>query len=1174
MGCDREASRKAQGDFDARRGGADAGTAFVFVTPRRWRGKEKWARARRAELIWRDVQVLDADDLELWLEKAPAVALWLGEQLGMAVAGLHSVEAWWERWSAQTRHAITTEAVLAGREEAAADFDEALRDGGAFVGVRADSGEEAAAFACAALIASGQAQRSAVVSEVSAYRLIEANPGVRVVVAATSELGGGWHPRGDTVLVVPTNPSRAGRGPDRAGTEIMLPRILRHDFERVLVDLGHDPADAARLARNTGRSWSIYRRVESRNPAMAHPGWLERSAARCLTTLCLVGSWNAGHPGDMKVVERIAGRPRADLERELRELAGVDDPPVIRIGEVWKAVSPVELLHLMGPRIGSDELDRFYETLEDVLSERDPLLHLSAAERWAAAREGRERSASGLLIDGMADSLVKLSVAGDLVEAIAPARPATRAALLVRRLLSGADRDRWLSLAHVLREFAEAAPEEYLLQIEAGLRRSDGGPLALIRETGGDGPVGGSCWHADLLWSLELLAWSPRRLTKVATLLASMSAEPIAGNWANTPMAALVSLFRPWWPQTATDEPGRIAAIDRVIERNPDAGWALLNELGTGGGSTATPNAQPQWRVDDLGHTRPPGWRSATYERAIRDRLVASAAGRADRVAALLGELRAFGAGGQAAVLQEAAAFVGGEDADRELLRAALRKYLWWESSFNAEGDRGVQPHLERAQRLYRSLEPQDLSIRHGWLFAANWIEVPDGPALDDGVEKRVEELRREALREILDVRGWSGVLELARSVVEPGLVGFALGRMEGIELDPGTLIPLIRERDDAAAEARLLRGYLIGLAPDAVEALLLELEARTEVAGDPRTWVELLLLLPAGPLAWTRADSGPDEVRAEYWRRMSPPLHMREHVDLVLERLMEFERPRTALALAQFRPAEIAPGRLLDMLAAFAQGQEPEGPLLEHWRLQRVVAALDGAEGVDALRLAQLEWALYPILKHGRVGPRTLFQQVVGNPDFFAQLIETAYPRRSDGEAGNGPAETIDESAHDRVGDAHWLLHDLNLLPGSDRNGRVDPQRFRDWISLVRRRFAGTDLEDLVEDRIGALLACSPDGDDGHWPHELVREVLEGEGAKILHDAFVVGVRNRRGATSRAYNEGGDQERRLASAYEAKAEAVCHRWPETGEVLRRLAAAYVREAEREDEDARLRIER
>ena len=68
MGVGGEPEKKAQSDYRTRTdkpNGVDrATTTFVFVTPRRWEKKKDWEQRRRDENIWRDVRVLDADDIE------------------------------------------------------------------------------------------------------------------------------------------------------------------------------------------------------------------------------------------------------------------------------------------------------------------------------------------------------------------------------------------------------------------------------------------------------------------------------------------------------------------------------------------------------------------------------------------------------------------------------------------------------------------------------------------------------------------------------------------------------------------------------------------------------------------------------------------------------------------------------------------------------------------------------------------------------------------------------------------------------------------------------------------------------------------------------------------------------------------------------------------------------
>ncbi len=76
-----------------------AATAFVFVTPHRWSKKDDWVTARQAEGFWREVRVYDADDLETWLESAPAVHVWLSILLGKHPETAIDIESFWDDWT-------------------------------------------------------------------------------------------------------------------------------------------------------------------------------------------------------------------------------------------------------------------------------------------------------------------------------------------------------------------------------------------------------------------------------------------------------------------------------------------------------------------------------------------------------------------------------------------------------------------------------------------------------------------------------------------------------------------------------------------------------------------------------------------------------------------------------------------------------------------------------------------------------------------------------------------------------------------------------------------------------------------------------------------------------------------------------------------------------------------
>ena len=65
-----------------------AKTSYVFLTPRRWNQKEDWIAEKKAKAEWADVRAYDADDLEQWLEHAPAVGAWLARILHKYPSGV------------------------------------------------------------------------------------------------------------------------------------------------------------------------------------------------------------------------------------------------------------------------------------------------------------------------------------------------------------------------------------------------------------------------------------------------------------------------------------------------------------------------------------------------------------------------------------------------------------------------------------------------------------------------------------------------------------------------------------------------------------------------------------------------------------------------------------------------------------------------------------------------------------------------------------------------------------------------------------------------------------------------------------------------------------------------------------------------------------------------------
>ena len=87
-------------------------TTFCFVTTRIWNHRQgivETTIAKNNEKLWKAVQIYDANSLEMWLEKCPAVSAWLADTIGKPYRNICDLGQYWKRQSKSTQPNLTTE---------------------------------------------------------------------------------------------------------------------------------------------------------------------------------------------------------------------------------------------------------------------------------------------------------------------------------------------------------------------------------------------------------------------------------------------------------------------------------------------------------------------------------------------------------------------------------------------------------------------------------------------------------------------------------------------------------------------------------------------------------------------------------------------------------------------------------------------------------------------------------------------------------------------------------------------------------------------------------------------------------------------------------------------------------------------------------------------------------
>lgn len=1183
FGVNKNPQVKADKDYAARVASVSAAeraqSTFVFVTPRNWPGKETWLKEKTALNEWKAVRVLDASDLEQWLEESIPAQIWLAEKLGMPTAGYETLDHCWERWAAGSEPRMTPEIFapsIAAHTEAFKDW--LAKDSDKPFVIAADSRDEALAFlACMFAqtdVESKSKDLAAVFESPETLRMLAPSTSPFIPIVTTDEA------ERELVTVYRNHHAIVVRPRNAVDSEPEIALdLLRHDaFEKALAAMNITGDAVERLARESGKSPTILRRRLSRVDAIKSPVWAkDPDTARALIPMMLIGAWNAKAKADTEVLSVLVNRPYEQIEEDVTRLLQFDDPPVWSAGNYRGVASKIDLVFAISKSVTEKDLNEFFMLAEDVLSEADPALELPENDRWAAGIYGKVRDHSAALREGICETLVILSVHGNnLFKDRLGIDVDARVGRLIERLLTPLTLDKLMSHDRDLPRYAEAAPETFLSLLEADLKKAEPVVLGLLKPASSG--VFGSCPRTGLLWALECLAWKPQNLPRVTSILAQLSRTKINDSWANKPIGSLEAIFRSWMPQTAASLEERCKTLELLTKRYPDVAWEICIEQFNPGSRVGDYSYRPRWRSDASGAGQPVETRKEIYEFARRALDVALAWPSHDEntLSDLVERL-----GGMAEedhvtlwkLIDDWAADPNTGDKAKATLRERIRRF-----ALTRVGRRRVEKEAtrNRARAMYVKLEPADPVVRHGWLFEKQWVEESADELEEDDMdftarEERIHSLRMKALAAVWSERGFAGVAAL---LVDSGSAP-TVGQYAALCIADSAgridfLLRCLELRGDLEQKAEgCILGFLWSVDSGARQALLRAVADK--VGADQR--VRLFKSAPFEKLTWLTVDQYGAESSTRYWKEVSPQWsrrHSDSDLNELVDHLLSADRPRAAFHAAHMDWARLETSRLKRLLTDVATiGAEPQDTYrLDAHDISEALEALDGRAGVTLNDMAQMEFRSVTALDHSKHGIPNLERQIAESPPLYVQVMALLWKRSDDGE--DPPESQIEDPERRRsiASAMHRVLDQMTRIPGTNADGKIVANDLTDWLTQVRALAGQCARADITDHCLGQLLAKAPAESTGVWPCAPICEAMERIASPEIARGFLIGVHNSRGAEWRG--EGGAQERGQAAKYRAWSHQLAFEYPYVASVLEKIAASYDHEAEWHDSEAKV----
>ena len=1089
--------------------------------------------------------------------------------------GWCSLDEWWEHWSGMTNPPISAELVLAGRQDEVGGLRDWIQGAPDRYYVQANTRDEAIAFAAACATSPDGPWNALLLS--------------RAIVVRTPDA---WqyleHHRVPLVLIRDFTGSIASQAAVQKGHHVLtpldnleephgsgsrLPSLGRAETPAALLSMGLTESAAHSLISKSNRRLSVMRRSLLDESGAPPPEWV--SSMDAIVPLILIGQWDTNYPADRDIVAEMMGKSYEDVERRLGALASVPDSPLEKIRDRWRLVSHEDAWHFLAPQLTTTDLQKLSIAALKVLGESSPAFEMPVDERYLASIRGKVPSYSDVLREGIARSLAIMAVQGSRAK-FAEGVHGLPAHVVRSVLANDTSWTIWASLDRNLQLLAEAAPDAFLDAVEAGLSESPN-PFKELFDQEGDA-IFTATPHTGMLWALECLAWSEDHFSRVAKIFARLAELDPRGQVSNRPINSLSEMFLPWIKFSDASDDDRLATLSMLLDIFPKVGWEVL--LRARSELTVTERRPPSWRHWAQGGASLITDRAYSYCISGLNRLlVGNLQDDVNRWGEVLDNLSRFETEVRQVMINllQEQLDVFRQSPKKDTLWAKVRGVLHHHRRYANAAWAISDTDLQPLQVVYQELTPDDAVQAYAWLFRNLPFDalpdVPDPiPVTPDSVDldadlQHLLRRQRAAVSNAYDQGGMAVIVQIAESAPSP----YQVGRVVALTIDGELSIHAALNHLGANNQAlrAFAHGVLHGLFDQSGWSILeTALKSLKTSAVHVDCIADVYLVAPVDSDTWERLGDEDQAVRHSYWERVHPfrvPTDDDTSPCVAVQQLLDVHRSAAALNLVMH--ASVPSSLIVRVLEQLPQDPTEDtqfaGLRLDGFRVAELFKRLDADDEVSDEVIAGLEIPYISLLV---IEGRTLaiHRQVLQSPSLFADLIAWMF-KRADGQ----PDDAIDDQRRqNRAHNAFSVLHQLPGIPGVMNDGTVDYETLKAWVGEARRLCSDRLRADIGDQYIGQILANAPSGDDGVWPCEPVRALLEGIGSRQLGVGFVIGRQNQRGITSRGLFDGGVQERTLAASYQADAARIGARWPLVAKLLREIAGDYQVEGRMHDREA------
>ncbi len=940
-----------------------------------------------------------------------------------------------------------------------------------------------------------------------------------------------------------------------AKDNIELRRRLKYTIAKKLEKAGLSHQEASDYIRNTNGLFIPLKRKLFNGQYNELPPW-GNSINDSFIAALLCGKWSECD-GDKEVIEILSGKTYDEFIKDLISYSRGGEPFIIEIhrynNKMYQLANIEMAWELLDKYIDENLWDKFEALSYKVITKIDPIFYKPFDEHYKASFFVEKAENSNMLKLGMIRSMVFRGIYRN-------GNYQYEVDSLVKKILGTLDSlERWGYLSQFFTELCEASPKAVIDRLEEEIKKPTGlkelftvnlGDIMFARH-----------YYTHVLWAVEYLLLYKQYTSRAVKWLFAVDDMNIKYSISNSPRGILEDIFCTWYNISTLNTSEKISILKIMINKYKNTWDLIYNELADN--KTHISNGiNPHYRrTDDIKDAT----NGDVYElnRAYVNLCINNMKNKIDRLSKMISIISKLPEDILCVLLSKLESEITDiNDINKSIIKDTLREEIYRHRYFVDAECSMDEVRVKKLEDLLESISFENPIYDYLYLFNPSYdmhILNPIPYNKESSVKSENDDLIEAEIRDGIQKFKENNLdlielLKLADKSKHHNNLGLYIAKYyTESKFDKEIYMKMLSVPD----KEDIICSYIYwiyrtsdNLVIEKVKDLSIEYENKKSL------YIRILKMQNLNYKDNPYVMNESEEIKNLYWSSDIRRFNLSKNKETIiwcLENLMRYDNIPGYVEILYEGLDLLTKDELLKYMQDLkSYGSYTNRNTMESYYLNEIMKEIQNkfdGQYEKYSEIMSIELYLRNLMEWNEMKcTQYIFKE---EPGFYAKMVDIIYLHEGEEKGGKGEEEQ-------RLAKSLFDLYYKGSFCPCEKNGRVDLEELKLWVYTFKEILKQQKQEKFFNPILGRLFAYSPIGEDGYYPHESVREVIEEIADEELNDAYVTAEYNKRGIYS---PNAGVTEKEMSLKYKANADALRLFYTETAKIYDKLYDSYIRQS-------------